>query len=103
MYAGVPIIIPVDVRNVPALSCVVAFAIPKSAIFTRPSALTSTFSGFRSRWTIPAASAATSPASTLSSTPLICGRFNCPTNGRSEPRSRYSIARYGVPSCSKYS
>ena len=25
----------------------------------------------------------------------------CPTYGRSEPRSTYSIAMYGVPSCSK--
>ena len=25
----------------------------------------------------------------------------CPTYGRSDPRSMYSIAMYGVPSCSK--
>ena len=32
-----------------------ALAIPKSATFTRPSPVSSTFSGLRSRWTIPCA------------------------------------------------
>ena len=31
----------------------------------------------------------------------ICSSDMCPTYGRSEPRSTYSIAMYGVPSCSK--
>ena len=46
-----------------------ALAIPKSAILTPPSAVTSTFSGLRSRWTIPCACACASPLSIASSTP----------------------------------
>ena len=101
MYVGVPTVVPVAVKNAPVCIFVVALAIPKSAIFTRPSAVTITFSGFRSRCTIPACSPCVSPASSPSSTPLICASVIRPTYGRSDPRSTYSIAMYGVPSCSK--
>ena len=80
-----------------------AFAMPKSAILTRPSSVTMTFSGLMSRCTMPFASACASPASMPSTTPTTCASESLPTYGRSEPRSMYSIAMYGVPSCSKYS
>ncbi len=89
------------VRNAPVCIRVVALAMPKSAIFIRPSAVTIRFSGLRSRWTIPCDSALVSPASRPSSTPPICASVIRDTYGRSEPRSMYSIAMYGVPSCSK--
>ena len=103
MYAGVPTVTPVAVTNDPLCIVVVAFAIPKSAIFTRPSEVTIRFSGLRSRWTMPSSSAFVSPASTASSTPVIWTGVMRPMNGRSDPPSTYSIAMYGVPSCSKYS
>ena len=96
-----PTVVPVAVRKAPVCIFVVALAMPKSAIFTRPSEVTIRFSGLRSRWTMPFCSALVSPASRPSSTPPICERFILPTYGRSEPRSTYSIAMYGVPSCSK--
>ena len=43
------------------LSACVSFARPKSRIFTWPSFVTNTFSGFRSRWTMPFSWAAASP------------------------------------------
>ena len=96
-------ICPVAVRYAVAVTWPIAFAIPKSATFACPSAVSSTFSGLRSRWTIPCAAASASPPSTLSSTPATCASVNRPTSGRSEPRSRYSMAMNGTPSCSKYS
>ena len=42
-------------------SACVSLARPKSRIFTRSSEVTNTFSGFRSRWTIPFSCAAASP------------------------------------------
>ena len=92
MYGGVPIVVPVAVTNAPVSAESVAFAIPKSAIFTPPAPVTMRFSGFRSRWTMPSCSAAASPASSPSRTPPICASDIRPTCGRSEPRSRYSIA-----------
>ena len=96
-----PTVVPVAVRKAPVCIWFVALAMPKSAIFTRPSDVTIRFSGLRSRCTIPCCSACASPASRPSSTPPICASDMWPTNGRSEPRSTYSIAMYGVPSCSK--
>ena len=96
-----PTVVPVAVRNAPVCIWRVALAMPKSAIFTRPSEVTMRFSGLRSRWTMPCCSASASPASRPSSTPPIWAIVMCPTNGRSDPRSTYSIAMYGVPSCSK--
>ncbi len=90
-----PTVVPVAVRNAPVCIWFVALAMPKSAIFTRPSAVTIRFSGLRSRWTMPCSSAWASPASRPSSTPQICASVMCPTYGRSEPRSMYSIAMYG--------
>ena len=54
MYSGVP------ATSRPFLFCSSSsrMASPKSATYTRPSGSTSKFSGFRSRWTIPAAWAA---------------------------------------------
>ncbi len=101
MYVGVPTVVPVAVRNAPVCMFVVALAMPKSAIFTRPSEVTIRFSGFRSRCTIPCCSAWARPASSPSSTPATWARSIWPTYGRSDPRSTYSIAMYGVPSCSK--
>ncbi len=96
-----PTVVPVAVRKAPVCSWLVALAIPKSAIFTRPSDVTIRFSGLRSRCTIPCCSACARPASSPSSTPPIWAGVILPTNGRSDPRSTYSIAMYGVPSCSK--
>jgi hypothetical protein len=64
MYAGVPMIAPAWVRA--EASVVRSLAIPKSRIFTRSPPMTSasgtrnTFSGLRSRWTMPLACAAAS-------------------------------------------
>ena len=96
-----PTVVPVAVTNAPVSAAWVAFAIPKSAIFTLPAAVTIRFSGLRSRWTIWCCSASASPASSPSSTPPICASVMRPTYGRSDPRSTYSIAMYGVPACSK--
>ena len=87
-----PTVVPVAVWNEPVSAACVALAIPKSAIFTLPLALTIRFSGLRSRCTMPCCSAAPSPASRPSSTPPICASVIRPTYGRSEPRSTYSIA-----------
>ncbi len=96
MYAGVPTVVPVAVRLGPPAS-ESAFAMPKSAIFTSPSAVTIRFSGLMSRWTMPRRSASARPASAPSSTPIVWASVVCPTKGRSDPRARYSIAMYGVP------
>ena len=101
MYAGVPTVVPVAVTNALVSAACVAFAIPKSAIFTVPVEVTIRFSGLRSRCTMACCSASPSPASNPSSTPPICASVMRPTYGRNEPRSTYSIAMYGVPSCSK--
>ncbi len=81
----------------------VARAIAKSVIFTRPSAVTITFSGFMSRWTIPAVSACVRAARIASSTPAIWATESRLTWRRKEPRATSSITMYGVPPCSKYS
>src|SRR6516225_1435772 len=60
----------------------VALAIPKSAIFTRPSAVTMTFSGFMSRCTMPAVSAWASAARIPSSTPPTWARHELPRDIR---------------------
>ena len=49
-----------------------SFARPKSSTFTRPSVVTNTFSGFRSRWTIPFACAASSPCATCTAKDRAC-------------------------------
>ena len=68
-----PIAVPVAVRKRDSLPAwLSARPIPKSEIFTPPSAVTITFSGFMSRWTIPRLPACWSPASSPSSTPAIC-------------------------------
>ncbi len=63
-----------------------ARASPKSATLTSPSAESSTFSGFTSRWTTPARCAAASACATGSHTARACA-------GVSRPRSRSSARR----------
>jgi hypothetical protein len=94
-------VVPVAVTNAPVSAACVAFAIPKSAILIVPVEVTIRFSGLRSRCTIWCCSASASPASSPSRTPPIWASVMRPTYGRSEPRSMYSMAMYGVPSCSK--
>ena len=89
---GVPTVVPVAVTKAPVSAACVAFAIPKSAIFTPPAPVTMRFSGLRSRCTIACCSASASPASNPSRTPPICASVMRPTYGRKEPRSTYSIA-----------
>ena len=68
MYPTVPITIPGTVPEAVAAdesSCErasVSFARPKSRIFTQPSRDTMTFSGLRSRWTMPEACAFARPS-----------------------------------------
>ncbi len=71
---------------------------PKSTIFTRPSAVTITFSGFRSRWTMPASCAAARPSA-------ICCAISTARRSGMRPRfisiaqrspSISSDTRYGV-------
>ena len=72
MYPAVPITTPgvvcarsaVSSSDSRAGSTSLSFARPKSRIFTRPSFVMNTFSGFRSRWTMPLAWAAASPDAT---------------------------------------
>ena len=70
-----------------------ARAIPKSVTLARPSASTSTFWGFRSRWTIPFACAYRAPASTWR-TISTASPTESPRSIRSfsEAPSTYSIA-----------
>ena len=93
MYATVPMIRP-D-RVFPAAAC--ALASPKSTTLTRPSAVSSTFSGLTSRCTIPASCAADSPASVGSMTSSASLQGSQPRS-RSRLRSvrpgTYSIDRY---------
>ena len=49
------------VRHRPRDGIVISFARPKSRILTRPSVVMNTFSGLRSRWTMPLACAAARP------------------------------------------
>ena len=86
-----PTVVPVAVRFGPPAS-VMALAMPKSAILTSPSLVTIRFSGLMSRCTISRRSACASPARAPSSTPIVCASVVWPTKGRSDPRSRYSIA-----------
>ena len=72
------------VRLVVWVAALVALAIPKSAIFVRPWAVTMRFSGLRSRWTTARSAAWASPASTSSSTPPTCSSDRRPTYGRSD-------------------
>ena len=98
-----PTVVPVAVRKAAVPALWVALAMPKSVIFTLPSLVTMMFSGFRSRWTIPYDSAWARPARIPSMAPANCASASRPTYGRSDPRSTYSIAMYGVPPSSKYS
>ena len=69
MYIGVPTVMPVWVSTEAPRTRSVALAIPKSVIFTRPSTVTMTFSGLRSRCTTLRSCACARPASVPSSTP----------------------------------
>ena len=99
MYAGVPMTAPVCVRSAPPPR----LASPKSATFSTPAASRRTFPGFRSRWTMPSAWAAPTPAA-------ICPIRPAATAGATRPASRPRSARvppgqnsramYGRPSWS---
>ena len=101
MYSGVPTVIPVAVSRAACVAEPVTLAMPKSAILTRPSAVSMTFSGLRSRWTMPRLSACASPASSPSSTPAACASVIPRMIDRSVPLVTYSIAMNGTPPCSK--
>ena len=58
----------VGIAETPPESVSISFARPKSRILTKPSVETITFSGFRSRWTIPAAWAFARPSETCAAT-----------------------------------
>ena len=99
MYPTVPITIPGSVAGTsvgPSLSAPLAplpdcgcasFAKPKSRILTSPSSPTITFSGFRSRCTIPAPCALASPSAICTA---ICS--NCRTGS-----APFRSERNGVP------
>jgi hypothetical protein len=89
MYAGVPWILPSSVRTALSVGALEgstsrplakALANPKSNTFTRPSSVTFTFAGFKSRWTTPFscaasnASAICSPIFSASSIPIAPAR-----------------------------
>jgi hypothetical protein len=71
-----------------------SFATPKSSTLTTPSGRTMTFSGLMSRWTIPAACAATSAPTTGTARSSASGTASAPreTRARSVSPSTHSIA-----------
>ena len=88
------------------VSALTARASPKSATFTRPSSASRTFSGFTSRWIMPAWWAAASAESTGStSASAFAGAIGASLRIRSRSvwPGMYSIARNSVPSSSPWS
>ena len=79
---------------------VISLARPKSRILTRPSVVTKTFSGFRSRWTMPLVCAAARPRAIGTATR---GRAYSQRAGRTACRrvspSSSSETMNGAPSC----
>ena len=111
MYAGVPAntLALIDARRTASvMSCPagsassVRRAMPKSSTFTTPSARTMTFSGFTSRWTMPARWAASSARAMSTSQRRRCsaGTPARPMKARSGVPATSSIARKAMPSCS---
>ena len=68
--------------------CDVSFASPKSRILTSPSFVTMTFSGFRSRWTIPASWALARPSAICAAicSSLLTGSGPATSSSRRVPR-----------------
>jgi hypothetical protein len=98
MYATVPITVPGLVAPGDALRpssapAGIRFARPKSRIFTRPSAVTKTFSGLRSRWTIPFRWAAARPWAIWTAKERACPRVGSrrPSTSRSVSPSSSSV------------
>src|SRR5262249_23346600 len=91
MYAGVPITIPVLVTGTDPATC----AIPKSVIFTWPSAAISRLAGLMSRCTSAAACAACRPDATCSTTSMVSAGPSGPAARRtaSDGPSTSSITR----------
>ena len=82
-------------------SACVSLARPKSRILTRPSFVTKTFSGFRSRWTMPFSCAAASPWAIWIAYSIALRGENRPlaSSERSVSPSSSSWTTYGAPSC----
>jgi hypothetical protein len=76
-----------------------SFAKPKSSSLTKPSLETITFSGFMSRWTMPAPCAFASPSAicTATSRSLFVGSAPEASRSRRLVPSTNSIAMYEVP------
>ena len=105
MYPSVPMTTPGSVAvgkfvasAVP--SACVSLARPKSRILTRPSLVTKTFSGFRSRWTMPFSCAAARPwAIWIAYSIALRGENRPPASSeRSVSPSSSSWTTYGAPS-----
>ncbi len=96
MNAGEPTIIPLVVRRGSSM----AWAMPKSVSFTRPSGATRMFAGLTSRCTIPALCAACSAVSTRSPSCAACAACIGPrwrTRSASDGASTSSITMNVVP------
>ena len=65
---------------------------PKSAILTFPRRVSSTFSGFRSRWAMPWSLRVGEPGQRALEHAKTCGSSSVPTSDRSDPPATYSIA-----------
>ena len=96
MYPELPRIVPVDVSG----SCAAARAMPKSDTCTSPSSSSRRLLGLTSRWTMPAACAASSAPAAWSSQAIAVSRGTRPSRSRSasDPPPRYSMTMNGVPS-----
>ena len=106
MYSGVPIAMPGLVsRRSRAASASVVFAMPKSSTLTTSAApsrvIRKTFSGFRSRWTMPCACAAASARQIWLAIRSARAVSTAPSRSMMFPSStpsRYSITKYTLPS-----
>ncbi len=81
IYAAVPTTVPSSVRVVSG-SVLVSFATPKSNSLAVPSSVTRTFDGFRSRWRIPLACAASSALATCRASRTAASAASGPRSGR---------------------
>ena len=96
MYPELPRIVPADVRG----SCAAARAMPKSVTCTSLSSSSMRLAGFTSRWTMPAACAASSAPAAWSSQAIAvaCGTRPPRSRSASDPPPRCSMTMNGVPS-----
>ncbi len=86
MKAGVPMLVPTRVALL-AVDISRSLAIPKSSTFTWPVRVRKTFSGFRSRWTIPFAWAATRTSTSWSATERTSSSVSFPPLRTRRPSS----------------